>query len=105
MLPSGGVAQLALLSSLDTPGGVERQASLTWDRVPTTSRSWALVDFYRHVLRQPVEHIGPMPADGFAAVCALLREASEDCEAEKQPARAAGQARDLARAEDRAQIW
>lgn len=52
----------------------------------------------RHVLREPVEDVGPMPADGFAAMCALLWESSEDREAEKQPAWAAGQTRDLARA-------
>ena len=91
-LPSGSVTLLAFLSSLVTPGCVERQASLTWDRVPTTSQSLALVGFYRHVLCQPVEHVGSMPADRPPTVRALLRESSEDRESEKQPARATSQA-------------
>ena len=68
------------------------EARLARPRGSTTSRLDFAVAVDGYVLRQPVEHVGSMPADRLSTVRALLRESSEDRESEKQPARATGQA-------------
>jgi hypothetical protein len=55
----------------------ERKARLAGPLVPTTAcLSWAFW-FYRHVLGQPVEYVGAVPADGLATVSAPLGKLPE----------------------------
>ena len=61
---------------------LKRQAYLLGSRVVTMPCGARSICFDRHVLCQPVEYVGPMPADRLSTVGALLRESSEDCEAE-----------------------
>ncbi len=61
---------------------IERKATLVGARRPTVSRSGSEVGFDRYVLCEPVENVGPMPADRLATVSALLRESSEDRQAQ-----------------------
>ena len=74
----------------------QRQARLARSSRATSSRLGIVAVFDRNVLRQPIEHVGPMPADRLSAVSALLRESPENRESEKQPTRTPSQARDLA---------
>lgn len=98
------------VAALRNADGMESRVCFQWQaRLTGSSRStssWlgcaGVLD--RHVLREPVEHIGPMPADRLSAVSALLRESPENREAEKQPTRTPSQARDLAGAKQRAQV-
>ena len=83
---------------------LEWKAGLSRSGGSTSACLARVVVFDFHGPSQPVENVGPMPADRLSAVGALLRESSEYREAEKQPARATGQARDLACAKYCAQV-
>ncbi len=83
---------------------LEWKAGLSRSGGSTSACLARVVVFDFHGPRQPVENVRPVPADRLSAVSALLRESSEYREAEKQPARATGQARDLACAKYRAQV-
>lgn len=79
---------------------LERKAGLAGARLSARSRSRRSVGLNRHVLRQPVEYVGTMPADRFATVSSPLGELSECRQAQQKPARPPSQARDLASTED-----
>ena len=90
----GRYRSLQATASLETMAHSARRpdfkwkARLTGSRMPTGARGLSGFRFYRHVLRQPVENVGTMPADRFTAVSASLRKAAQACETEQQPARA-----------------
>jgi hypothetical protein len=71
------------MAAMRNPGDVvsrsyiQREASLARSGGPAISRVDFAVVFDRHVLRQPVENVGPMPADWLSAVSALLRKAAQ----------------------------
>ncbi len=83
---------------------LKRKAGLVRSRGSTSVGLRVVGLFHHQVLGQPVENVCTVPANGFSAVRAPLGKSSEDCEAQQEPARATGQARDLAGAKYRAQV-
>ena len=83
---------------------LKRKAGLVRSRGSTSVGLRVVGLFHHQVLGQPVENVCTVPANGLSAVRAPLGKSSEDCEAQQEPARATGQARDLAGAKYRAQV-
>lgn len=83
---------------------LKRKAGLVRSRGSTSVGLRVVGLFHHQVLGQPVENVCTVPANGLSAVRAPLGKSAEDCEAQQEPARATGQARDLAGAKYRAQV-
>jgi len=77
LLSEGGTAGMYVAARSARRADLERKAGLAGARLSARSRSRRSVGLNRHVLRQPVEYVGTMPADWFATVSSPLGELSE----------------------------
>jgi hypothetical protein len=57
------------------------------------------------MLRQPVENVRAMPANGLATVCSLRWKSPEHRHADQYPARSTGKTGNLATTENRMYVW
>ncbi len=62
-------------------GDFERKANVPGSCLPTGPGFRSAVRFDRHVLCQPGEHVGAMPANRFAATGSSLRESPQASQA------------------------